>query len=114
MTYRIKDPFTARPEIIEQLGEENQGSPVKVLPDDSVSFAGGSCKQLFCEENETCCVLADKLPCRHMNDARPSMSGFGIDVIQFMNTSRWPVVKTKQNKGGPEDSSWLAGLVLVA
>jgi hypothetical protein len=29
-----------RPEIIEQLGEENQGSPVLVLPDDSVSFEG--------------------------------------------------------------------------
>lgn len=29
-----------RPEIIEQLGEENQGSPVLVLPDDSVSFDG--------------------------------------------------------------------------
>jgi hypothetical protein len=42
------------------------------------------------------------------------MSGFGIDVIQLMNTSGWPVVKTKQNKGGPEDSSWVAGLVLVA
>jgi predicted metal-binding protein len=80
----------------------------------SRAFAGGSCKQLFCEENETCCVLADKLPCRHMNDARPSISGFGIDVIQLMNTSGWPVVKTKQNKGGPEDSSWVAGLVLVA
>jgi predicted metal-binding protein len=80
----------------------------------SRAFAGGSCKQLFCEENKTCCVLADKLPCRHMKDARPSMSGFGIDVIQLMNTSGWPVVKTKQNKGGPEDPSWVAGLVLVA
>lgn len=29
-----------RPEIIEQLGEENQGSPVLVLPDDSVFFDG--------------------------------------------------------------------------
>lgn len=29
-----------RPEIIEQLGEENQGSPVLVLPDDSVPFDG--------------------------------------------------------------------------
>jgi predicted metal-binding protein len=54
------------------------------------------------------------LPCRHMNEARPSMSGFGIDVIQLMNTSGWPIVKTKQNNGGPEDSSWLAGMVLVA
>ncbi len=80
----------------------------------SQAFAGGSCKQLFCEENKTCCVVADRLPCRHMDEARPSMSGFGIDVTQMMNTSGWPVVATKQNKGGPEDSSWVAGLVLVA
>lgn len=80
----------------------------------SKAFAGGSCKQLFCEENETCCVVADKLPCRHMNEARPSMSGFGIDVVRLMNTSGWPVVKTRQNRGGLEDSSWVAGLVLIA
>ncbi len=79
----------------------------------SRAFAGGSCKPLFCEENNTCCVVADKLPCRHENDARPSMSGFGIDVIQLMNTSGWPVVKTEQHKGGPEDSSWVAGLILL-
>ncbi len=80
----------------------------------SKAFAGGSCKPLFCEENNTCCVVADKLSCRHMDEARPSMSGFGIDVIQLMNTSGWPVVQTKQNKGGsPEDSSWVAGLILV-
>ena len=53
----------------------------------SRAFAGGSCKQLFCEENKTCCVVADNLPCRHIKEARPSMSGFGIDVIQLMNTS---------------------------
>jgi len=80
----------------------------------SRAFAGGSCKQLFCEENNTCCVVADRLPCRHMNEARPSMSGFGIDVIQLMNTSGWPVEKTNQNKGVSGVSSWVAGLVLVA
>jgi predicted metal-binding protein len=80
----------------------------------SKAFAAGSCKPLFCEENKTCCVVADKLPCRHMDEARPSMSGFGIDVIQLMNTSGWPVVKTKQKKGSsPEDASWVAGLILV-
>jgi predicted metal-binding protein len=80
----------------------------------SKAFSGGSCKQLFCEENKTCCVVADKLPCRHIDEARPSMSGFGVDVIQLMNKSGWPVVKAKQNKGGHEESSWLAGLVLIA
>ncbi len=29
-----------RPRIIEQLGEENQGSPVLILPDSSISFDG--------------------------------------------------------------------------
>ncbi|MFN2358198.1 MAG: DUF2284 domain-containing protein, partial [Desulfotignum sp.] len=42
----------------------------------SKAFAGGSCKQLFCQENKTCCVVADNLPCRHIKEARPSMSGF--------------------------------------
>ena len=31
----------------------------------SRAFAGGSCKPLFCEENNTCCVVTDKHPCRH-------------------------------------------------
>lgn len=81
----------------------------------SRAFAGGSCKPLFCDENKTCCVIADKLPCRHMDEARPSMSGFGIDVIQLMSTSGWPVVKANQNKdSSTEDSSWVAGLILMA
>jgi hypothetical protein len=49
-----------------------------------------------------------------MDEARPSMSGFGIDVIQLMNTSGWPVLETKQNKeSSTQDSSWVAGLILV-
>jgi len=107
----------ARKEVMRLLHQVVAGVEKKAIESgfsQSRAFAGGSCKQLFCEENKTCCVIADKLPCRHMNEARPSMSGFGIDVIQLMNTSGWPVLKTKQNNGDPDDANWMAGLVLVA
>ena len=45
----------------------------------SKAFAGGSCKELFCDDQEECCVVAENKPCRHIEFARPSMSGFGID-----------------------------------
>jgi predicted metal-binding protein len=107
----------ARKEVMRLLHQLVAGVEKKAIESgfgQSRAFAGGSCKQLFCEKNKTCCVMADELPCRHMSEARPSMSGFGIDVIQLMKTSGWPVVKTKHNKGDPKDSSWIAGLVLVA
>ncbi len=45
------------------------------------AFAGGSCKELFCDDQEKCCVVAENKPCRHIAFARPSMSGFGIDIV---------------------------------
>jgi hypothetical protein len=32
------------------------------------------------KNGEKCCVLAENKPCRHIEFARPSMSGFGIDL----------------------------------
>ncbi len=76
----------------------------------SKAFAGGSCKPLFCGEYETCCVVEDQQPCRHKDEARPSMSGFGIDVVRLMKASGWPVQKTS----GSDDLRWVAGLILIA
>jgi predicted metal-binding protein len=33
----------------------------------SKAFAGGSCKELFCEDQEKCRVVEEKKPCRHMS-----------------------------------------------
>ncbi|MBU3952132.1 MAG: DUF2284 domain-containing protein, partial [Proteobacteria bacterium] len=55
----------------------------------SQAFAGGSCKELFCSDQENCCVVTENTPCRHMESARPSMSGFGIDVSRLMISSGW-------------------------
>ncbi|MBU0971884.1 MAG: DUF2284 domain-containing protein, partial [Proteobacteria bacterium] len=36
----------------------------------SKAFAGGSCKTLFCEDQEKCRVVSQNKPCRHLTAAR--------------------------------------------
>jgi len=80
----------------------------------SKAFAGGSCKDLFCEDQETCCVVAENKPC-HISHARPSMSGFGIDVTQLMLSSGWPAPKAEKTTLPAKDAtSWVAGLIMLA
>ena len=81
----------------------------------SKAFAGGSCKELFCGDQITCCVLEESQPCRHMMVARPSMSGFGIDVTQLMLSSGWPAQKAEESNLSDKDAtSWVAGLIMLA
>ena len=81
----------------------------------SKGFAGGSCKELFCDDQEKCCVVAENKPCRHIEFARPSMSGFGIDVTQLMRSSGWSAQKSENKNSSNKDAlSWVAGLVMLA
>jgi len=81
----------------------------------SRAFAGGSCKELFCEDQEKCCVVAENKSCRHIDLARPSMSGFGIDVTQLMLSSGWSAPKAeKSNLSDKDATSWVAGLIMLA
>jgi len=83
--------------------------------DKSKAFAGGSCKELFCEDQEECCVVAENRPCRHIEAARPSMSGFGIDVTQLMLSSGWKAPKAETSDSSDKDAnSWVAGLIMIA
>jgi hypothetical protein len=43
------------------------------------------------------------------------MSGFGIDVAQLMLSSGWPSQKAeKSNSSDKDDTSWVAGLIMLA
>jgi predicted metal-binding protein len=82
----------------------------------SKSFAGGSCKQIFCREHAECRVLSEQGECRNPQTARPSMSGLGINVLKLMQKAGIPADKslTPQETGYHEESmSWVAGLVMV-
>lgn len=80
----------------------------------STAFAGGSCKELFCMDHLSCQRIEGNGPCRHPDLARPSMSGFGIDVFQLIKSCGW---KTNLNQEGdlPADDqlSWVAGLIMI-
>lgn len=80
----------------------------------SRGFAGGSCKELFCDSNKGCSVIEDDKVCRHAEVARPSMSGFGIDVSHLMKTSGWPApVADKDTLPETDEMSWVVGLILL-
>ena len=76
------------------------------------AFAGGSCKDLFCKKHDACRVLNGK-SCRYPESARPSMSGFGIDVAHLMKISGWKSERA-DSKADKDETSWIAGLVLIA
>ena len=81
----------------------------------SKGFAGGSCKELFCDDQKHCRVLSENKSCRNMEVARPSMSGFGIDVTQLMKTSGWSGQKADEADASDKDAmSWVADLVMLA
>jgi len=81
---------------------------------ESAGFAGGSCKDLFCQDHLSCRQIEENAPCRHPDLARPSMSGFGVDVFRLIKSCGW---ETNLNIVDelPEDDqlSWVAGLIMI-
>jgi len=78
-------------------------------------MAAGSCKELFCDEAETCVVLAESAPCRHPEWARPSISAVGINFADMAHQLGWPFGKlTSANDATSTPAMGLmAGLVLL-
>ncbi len=56
---------------------------------DAKAYAGGSCKTIFCHNHRECLALSEKGICRNPLHARPSMSGFGINVSKLIETAGW-------------------------
>jgi len=83
--------------------------------ENSRAFAGGSCKDLFCRNRKYCCVIHGNELCRHKDLARPSMSGYGIDVVQLMESSGWSGQKAEESEIQDNDAlTWVAGLIMLA
>ncbi|WP_281793613.1 DUF2284 domain-containing protein [Desulforhabdus amnigena] len=81
---------------------------------DSKAFAGGSCKDLFCQDHARCRVVSEGGACRHPDHARPSMSGFGINVTKLMQATGWSMNRAVQGTGRDSTSmGTVCGLVLI-
>ena len=91
------------------------------------AFAGGSCKDIFCPEHLNCNAVSGDGVCRHPRIARPSMSGYGINVSKLIKAAGWPSdVNSDTNSGinsdigggtdphDPKAMSWVAGLIVIS
>ena len=56
---------------------------------DAMAFAGGSCRFLFCGDQTGCPVMEENGVCRHPKAARPSLSGYGVDVGHLAGLAGW-------------------------
>ncbi len=80
----------------------------------SKAFAGSSCKKIFCHEHATCRVISENGKCRNPQSARPSMSGYGINVSKLMTSAGWSSkMDMQQDKTGDESMSWVAALIII-
>lgn len=84
---------------------------------ESKAFAGSSCKEIFCREHAACRVISNNGKCRNPQSARPSMSGYGINVSRLMAAAGWPskinLRHDKHDKTDDESMSWVAGLIII-
>ena len=80
----------------------------------SKAYAGGSCKQLFCRDHSDCRVTKDGGRCRNPGNARPSMSGYGINVEKLMQVAGWSMSWVNRGRDTElESMATLCGLVLI-
>jgi predicted metal-binding protein len=78
------------------------------------AYAGGSCKKVFCHAYPECLALAGKGECRNPGFARPSMSGFGINVAKLYEAAGWTMRTTTPDVGSTKDkTASVCGLVLI-
>ncbi|MFP4035579.1 MAG: DUF2284 domain-containing protein [Desulfovermiculus sp.] len=80
----------------------------------SFGLAGGSCKNIFCSSHYQCRVLSGGGPCRNPDSARPSMSGYGVNVKDLAEVLGWPMESTVSDPtSGQMSTALLAGMVVV-
>ncbi|MFN2111654.1 MAG: DUF2284 domain-containing protein [Anaerolineales bacterium] len=90
-----------------------EGAAVDLGYPHSRAFAGGSCKELFCQEHLSCQQISGGA-CRHPDLARPSLSGYGVDVFKMIASCSWEThFKAESEEISEDNLAWVAGLVLI-
>jgi len=82
----------------------------------ALGFGAGSCKELFCEQDTVCRVLAGGA-CSFPELARSSVAGVGIDVKALCASVGWQLLwqepRREGEQGEPVPMAFMLGLVLV-
>jgi len=100
--------------LLHEIAANIEQSAVQMDYHNSKAFAGGSCKRLFCHDRPNCRVVNEGGDCRYPGCARPSMSGFGINVSRLMQIAGWTMNRaTHESTPGQSPMATVCGLVLV-
>ena len=78
-------------------------------------LATGSCKELFCQQQDGCAVLEGQLICPHAAYARPSLSALGVNFTLLTETLGWDFRKIDAHAASASDleMALMAGMVLL-
>jgi predicted metal-binding protein len=99
---------------LHEIAASIEHSAVDMGYNNSRAFAGGSCKRLFCQDYTYCRLLEEGEECRNPHLARPSMSGFGINVSKLMQVAGWTMSLINQDTTRDKVSmGTVCGLVLI-
>ena len=100
--------------LLHEIAANVEHAAVEMGFQNSNAYAGGSCKQIFCRDHPNCRVLEGYGECRNPFFARPSMSGFGINVLKLKKAAGWMSSKTPRDTN-PDTVSMetVCGLVLI-
>jgi predicted metal-binding protein len=100
--------------LLHEIAAKIEQSAVEMGFYDSNAYAGGSCKQIFCRDHVGCKVLTEGGECRNPLCARPSMSGFGINVFKLKQVAGWSLNKaTQKTDSDKTPMEMICGLVLI-
>lgn len=78
-------------------------------------LAAGSCKELFCQQQDVCVVLQGQLNCPHSELARPSLSALGVNFTLLTETLGWKFRKIDEKAVAASEPAigLMAGMVLL-
>src|SRR5665647_3058473 len=78
-------------------------------------LATGSCKELFCPQQDVCVVLEENLACPHAALARPSLSALGVNFTLLTEFLGWQFGKIEEQAATTADPAMglMAGMVLL-
>lgn len=101
-------------QLLHQIAASIENEAIEKRYINSQAYAGGSCKKIFCHNHPECNVISENGECRNSRYARPSMSGFGINVSKLFDAAGWRMSGVIQGTNSTTTKmANVCGLVLV-
>jgi predicted metal-binding protein len=101
-------------QLLHEIAAGIEESAVKLGFTKAKAYAGGSCKEIFCYNYNECLALTEEQKCRNPEYARPSMSGFGINVAKLFEATGWTMNWVVDNNDSTTTKMGnVCGLVLI-